>query len=82
MDIQQGNEVTAKQIKQIHTGMSKKEVLKVLGQPIQSDALSSNRLDYTYTNQEKGEQITEKQLTLLFDKNGKLNKIISKNYIN
>lgn len=80
MDIQQGNEVTAKQIKQIHTGMSEKEVLKVLGQPIQSDALSSNRLDYTYTNQEQGGKITEKQLTLLFDKNGKLNKIISENY--
>ena len=81
MDIQQGNEITAEQITKIHTGMSKKEALKTLGQPIQADALSKDRLDYTYTLQKKGEQIKEKQLTLLFQKD-KLIKIISKDYVN
>ena len=80
MDIQQGNKITSQQIAKLHTGMSEKEVLKTLGQPVQSDALVSNRLDYTYTSQEKGETIKEKQLTLLFDNNKKLTKIISKDY--
>lgn len=80
MDIQQGNEITADEITKIHTGMTQKEVLKVLGQPIQSDALTADRLDYTYTSQIKGEKIKEKQLTLLFN-NDKLTKIISKDYI-
>lgn len=74
MDIEQGNELTAKQISTIHTGMTKTDVIDALGNPIQSSALDSNRYDYTYTMQENGGPIEIKRLTLKF-KNNKLNTI-------
>jgi len=66
MDIQQGNELTAKQISQIHTGMTKEDVIDALGSPIQNSALDDNRYDYSYTMQENGGPILVKRLTLYF----------------
>lgn len=74
MDIEQGNELTAAQISKIHTGMTKKDVIDALGNPVQNNALDSNRYDYTYTMQENGGPIEVKRLTLYF-KNNKLNNI-------
>ncbi len=48
IDIQQGNEVTAKMLANIEIGMSKEEVRKVLGYPLINDPFHADRWDYYF----------------------------------
>lgn len=79
MDIQQGNALSSEQAAKIHPGMSKKTVIETLGEPIQTDTLDKNRIDYIYTNQKSGGVIEEKRLTIFF-KNNKVTKIINQQH--
>lgn len=69
MDISQGNQLTSAQIAALHTGMTKEQVIGVLGTPVQTNALDAHRMDYVYTMQKSDGPIEEKQLTLFFSHN-------------
>ena len=78
MDIPQGNELTTEQTDAIHTGMTKEQVIHILGAPLQTNALDTNRIDYVYTMQKSGGVIEEKRLSLFFT-NNMLTRIEKKN---
>jgi len=80
MDIPQGNQLTPEQTATLHTGMTKEQVIHLLGSPVQTNALDANRMDYVYTMQKNGGPIEEKQLSLFFDHNV-LTRIEKKNAI-
>ena len=48
MDIQQGNLLEESAIEQVEVGMTKNQVLFLLGTPMVTDSFHENRWDYTY----------------------------------
>ncbi len=70
MDIPQGKTLTELQISQIKIGMSKENVLHILGTPLQGTSpYDQNRLDYVTTMQKNGGVINEKILSIVFKNN-------------
>jgi len=67
MDIRQGNYVTPEMREKLKLGMTKQQVRYVLGAPMISDAFHSNRWDYAYRLEQRGEIVEKQQLTLYFD---------------
>lgn len=75
-DVQQGNVLSQSQMQQIRIGMSKEEVQFILGTPIITENLTSDRWDYIYTLKPGKGKLQEKRLTLYFS-NEKLAQIQS-----
>ena len=67
-DVQQGNEITREMVAQVTPGMSKREVIKVLGFPLINDPFNRDRWDYFYSLKAGKTQKTSKEsATLIFD---------------
>ncbi|MDP2694547.1 MAG: outer membrane protein assembly factor BamE [Gallionella sp.] len=67
MDIRQGNYITPEMREKLKLGMSKQQVRYVLGTPMISDAFHSNRWDYVYRLEQRGELVEKQRLTLYFE---------------
>ena len=67
-DIQQGNIINNSNLREIHYGMSKQEVLFILGTPMVIDPFNEQRWDYFYSkrNQYKS-QTSQRLITAIFD---------------
>jgi outer membrane protein assembly factor BamE len=70
--IQQGNIVTPKQMASLKKGMSEKEVIALLGDPVLKPVFDRYELVYMYTNEPNREPRTEAKLILSFDQNYQL----------
>lgn len=69
IEIQQGNVVTQEEINQLKPGISKRQVLFLLGTPMIADPFHANRWDYPYLlnpGSGKGEAVKE-HVTLFFE---------------
>lgn len=68
IDIQQGNEITARILSNLEIGMTKKEVREVLGNPLVNDPFHTNRWDY-YFYLKKGAtgEVQHQSAILLFE---------------
>ncbi|HJU26631.1 MAG TPA: outer membrane protein assembly factor BamE [Rhodanobacteraceae bacterium] len=66
-DVQQGNLLDGRSVQQLKPGMSKQQVLALLGSPSVSSPFSQNRWDYVATMQRRGGKVLERSLTLYFD---------------
>ena len=67
IDVQQGNVVTEEMLEKLKPGMTKSQVLFVMGSPLIVDAFRDNRWDYVYVLREKGDLVEQKRLTIYFD---------------
>ena len=68
IDIQQGNEVSAEMLSQLKIGMSKDEVVKVIGYPLINDPFHADRWDYYfYLKKGKTGKVEQQSATLHFD---------------
>ncbi len=67
IDIQQGNVITTEMLDKLKSGMTKSQVLFVMGSPLIVDTFRDNRWDYVYIWREKGDLIEQKRLTIYFD---------------
>jgi outer membrane protein assembly factor BamE len=76
--VQQGNILEANAVHKLKIGMTKDEVIDVIGAPVLSNAFAENYWTYIYTNQINGGKIEKKELVLWFS-NNRLVKIIRKN---
>ncbi|MGA2654378.1 MAG: outer membrane protein assembly factor BamE [Gammaproteobacteria bacterium] len=72
MDIQQGNEVTYQQVKQLQIGMTEAQVRNILGTPLLQDPFSPGRWDYVYQLQVHGDLVEQRRLTVFFDESKRL----------
>ena len=70
-DIQQGNLLERANVHELKPGMSKSQVLSLLGQPSVISPFDSSRWDYVSTFQHRGGKTLQRKLTLIF-KNGVL----------
>lgn len=66
-DVQQGNLLDAKNVQQLKPGMSKQQVVALLGTPSVTSPFAQSRWDYVATMQKRGGKILERTLTLYFD---------------
>ena len=68
IDIQQGNEVSTEMLSQLKIGMSKDEVVKVIGYPLINDPFHADRWDYYfYLKKGKTGKVEQQSATLHFD---------------
>ncbi len=75
-DIQQGNVVTKAMADKLRIGMSTDQVRAILGDPVITNTFRLNRWDYVYTMKKPYHPRDEKVLTVYFNNNGILNKIV------
>ncbi|GAB4266024.1 MAG: hypothetical protein Kow0065_16850 [Methylomicrobium sp.] len=66
LDIQQGNIIDQEIINQLRPGMSKRQVLYVMGSPMLIDAFQEQRWDFIYSEQKSGEARMQKRVSLFF----------------
>lgn len=67
-DIQQGNIINNSELKQIEYGMSKQEVLFILGTPMVIDPFNESRWDYYYSKKDQRNRETAARLiTVTFE---------------
>jgi outer membrane protein assembly factor BamE len=69
--IQQGNILSQSQISRIHHGQTKKQVVKLLGQPILQNIFTPNRLVYAYSLEDTHNKLHTKQF-IVYLKNNKV----------
>ena len=66
VDVQQGNEITAKMLTELKRGMSKREVSKVLGLPLINDPFHIDRWDYYFSFKKGRSGEVEQQFATLW----------------
>ena len=76
IDVQQGNVITKDMVDQLKAGMTKRQVMFVMGSPLIEDPFHKGRWDYVFTLQpgEKRKIMEYKRVTLHFQDN-KVSKI-------
>jgi len=65
-DVQQGNSLSNSTVSQLQKGMSRGEVVSILGNPLLQDNFRSDRWDYIYYDGKGNSQNNKKNLTLFF----------------
>lgn len=65
--IQQGNVLDKEDVAQLEPGMTKDQVLALLGPPAVSSLFEQDRWDYLSTMQRRGGEIVQRTMTLWFD---------------
>ncbi len=66
-DIQQGNVLNKDNVEQLKPGMSKEQVLSLLGQPSVASPFDQDRWDYVSTLQQRGGKIALKNFIVYFE---------------
>lgn len=67
ISIQQGNLLSTEKIEQVEVGMSKDDVVRLIGRPVTSNQLNENRWDYIFSLNRSGETPDVKRLSLDFE---------------
>jgi outer membrane protein assembly factor BamE len=67
MEIRQGNYVAPEARQKIRVGMSRQQIISVLGSPLVSDVFHANRWDYIYRLEERSKLVEQQRLTLHFE---------------
>ncbi len=66
--IQQGNIINNSSLQEIREGMSKEEVIYLLGNPMVTDPFNTNRWDYFYSKKDQNRnETTTRIVTAIFD---------------
>jgi len=66
-DVQQGNLLIGKNVGQLKPGLTKQQVVALLGSPSVVSPFNSNQWNYVATMQRRGGTVQERTLTLYFD---------------
>ncbi|WP_199098379.1 outer membrane protein assembly factor BamE [Dyella sp. ASV21] len=66
-DVQQGNLLDKKNVDQLQPGMTKRQVLVLMGSPSVNSPFNQNQWDYVSTQQHRGGPIKIRTLTLTFN---------------
>jgi outer membrane protein assembly factor BamE len=67
IDIPQGNIITQEMVDQLRPGLTKNQVIFILGTPLVRDTFHQGRWDYVYSFQPGGGERAQERLTLFFE---------------
>ena len=70
VEIVHGNFVSSEQVALLKPGMARQQVRDVLGTPLLQSVFHSNRWDYIFTFQRKGEEPQQRKVTVFFNDAG------------
>ncbi|MEJ2130539.1 MAG: outer membrane protein assembly factor BamE [Gammaproteobacteria bacterium] len=68
--IQQGNVITQDMVDKLKPGMTKRQVLFVMGEPVVKNPFHQDRWDYVYTLKPPGQATIQRRMTLFFRDDG------------
>lgn len=71
-DVSQGNILRSKDVELLEEGLTKSQVVSLIGTPAVSDPFHQTRWDYTSTFSTRGEDLTVRHMQLTFDENDRL----------
>ena len=66
LDIHQGNVVSQEMVDQLRPGITKRQAVYIMGEPLGKDPFHDDRWNYIYSNQPGGEPRVQKNITLVF----------------
>ena len=75
MEVQQGTYITDHQFQQLKVGMSKEQVVFVLGYPLSQALFDKNRWDFDYQDYKNNSLKRSYSVTFWFDKNANVTQI-------
>jgi outer membrane protein assembly factor BamE len=67
LEIQQGNIISQAMIDQLRPGMSKRQVIYIMGSPMLDNFFHKNRWDFLYSAHPTGGEKIQQQISLFFD---------------
>lgn len=70
LNVQQGNIVTQEMLSELQPGMSQRQVIYVMGNPVAKSPFVDNQWDYIYTLEKRDEVVKRYHVTLFFDAMG------------
>ena len=73
LDTQQGNILKPKTVDRIHLGMSKKQVVYILGTPVKTNTFNADRFEYVYTFKTAYKAMEIKQINITFSQGKVIN---------
>ncbi len=76
-DVHQGNIVTSEMIESLHEGMTRNQVLFLLGSPTLRSTFHQNEWDYVYYLEPRNGEVQLRRLTVKFDEDGRVGEFIS-----
>ncbi|WP_028302962.1 outer membrane protein assembly factor BamE [Oceanospirillum maris] len=68
-DLQQGHVMTDEMINQLQPGLTREQVIYVMGMPLTPSSLDQNRWDYIYWSKDPRDNVTQQTVSLYFDGN-------------
>ena len=74
-DIQQGNEITAQMMSELQPGMTRREVVRILGTPLIRDPFNKDRWDFYYSLKDGKTGQVEQYLTSLIFTDDRLDRV-------
>lgn len=69
VDVQQGNFISQEMVNQLKEGMTREQVIFVLGTPLLTDVFHANRWDYVFRLQKRSGAVISSRVTVFFDNN-------------
>lgn len=70
LNVQQGNIVTQDMLDQLKTGMTERQVIYVMGNPVLRNPYAEQRWDYLYTLEERDEVTESYRISVFFNDQG------------
>lgn len=75
--VQQGTALNNQAIDQLHEGMTKEQVVNLVGEPVVSDPYNSLQWTYVYRFKRQGHALEHQYLVVRFSADGKVTKILT-----
>ncbi len=66
MNTQQGNIISSAMVNEIRVGMSKDQVLAIMGSPVLTDVFNPQQFDYIYTFEHRDYPISQQRVVIQF----------------
>lgn len=69
IDVQQGNIITQESVQQLKVGMTREQVVEIMGEPVMINTFDTRCWDYVYTDVSRRKSFVKNKVTLIFEQN-------------
>lgn len=69
IDVQQGNIINQENLQQLRVGMSREQVVEIMGEPVIVNTFDNRSWDYVYTDVSRKQRFVKNKVTLIFEQN-------------
>jgi outer membrane protein assembly factor BamE len=69
IEVQQGNIISEENVKELKIGMSREQVVEIMGEPVMVNTFDNRCWDYVYTDVSRKKRFVKNKVTLVFHQN-------------